>query len=166
VGDEAEAEAGIQFSIARDGTVLVEGIVGTMYRGGALAVGDYSLSEDEVDAWREAIAIAADVANAAADLGYFGPLGIDAMRYRDRDGSVKLRPIQDVNARWTMGRLCLGHQRLLRPGERGRWLFGPTAVDIESSAVVPGRRIIHTSPEQIAGQPVKLSTVVVIDSSS
>jgi hypothetical protein len=162
----AEAEAGIQLTVQRDGRVDVEGIAGTEYRGGALAVGDFSLSDDEVDLWSEATAIAKDVARAAAGVGYFGPLGIDAMRYRDRDGTLRVRAIQDVNARWTMGRLCLGHRRLLRPGERGRWLFGPTVADLEGSTEVACRRIIHTSPQEVAGQPVRLRSAVVIDSSS
>ena len=36
------------------------------------------------------------------DCGYFGPLGVDAMRYRLPDGSVHLRPLQDINARWAL----------------------------------------------------------------
>jgi hypothetical protein len=163
---EACSEAGIQLTIRRDGSVHVEGMVETHYRGGALAAGDFSFSDTETDRWCEAVPIAVDVAQAVADLGYFGPLGIDAMWYRDADDSLKLRAIQDVNARWTMGRLCLGHRRLLRPGDRGRWLFGAAVAENDAAAEVPGRRIIRTSPEQIAGAPVRLRTAVVIDSSS
>lgn len=36
--------------------------------------------------------------------GYFGPLSIDAMRYRLHDGTCKERPLQDINARYSMGR--------------------------------------------------------------
>lgn len=162
----AEAEAGIQLSIGRDGRVNVEGVVGTKYRGGALAVADFSLSAGEVARWSEAAEVARDVGKAAVDLGYFGPLGIDAMRYRDREGAVRVRAIQDINARWTMGRLSLGYRRLLRPREVGRWLFGPSVADIEVGADVGGRRIIHTSPQEIAGQPVRLCSTIVIDGSS
>jgi hypothetical protein len=162
----AEAEAGIQLTIRGDGQINVEGVVGTEYRAGALAVADFSLSADEADSWSEAVEAARDVAEAAAQLGYCGPLGIDAMRYRDRGGTPRLRAIQDVNARWTMGRLCLGYRRLLRAGERGRWLFGPSVADIEGSTEVAGRRIIHTSPDEIAGQPVRLRSALVIDGSS
>jgi hypothetical protein len=162
---DPEAEAGIQLTVDRDGSVEVEGVVGTEYRGGALALADFSLSADEVDRWSQAVQIARDVAQAAAQLGYFGPLGIDAMRYRRRDGTLRVRAIQDVNARWTMGRLCLGYRGLLRPDERGRWLLGRAIAEIEGAAKVAGRRIIRTSPEEIAGQPVRLRSGVVIDGS-
>lgn len=36
--------------------------------------------------------------------GYFGPLSIDAMRYDDAEGVCRERPLQDVNARYSMGR--------------------------------------------------------------
>ena len=36
--------------------------------------------------------------------GYFGPLSIDAMQYRSADGTNHQRPLQDVNARYSMGR--------------------------------------------------------------
>jgi len=51
-------------------------------------------------------------ANRAAERGYFGPLSIDSMRYRDHDRSIQERPLQDVNGRWTMGRCEL--ERSLR----------------------------------------------------
>ncbi len=51
-------------------------------------------------------------ANIAAEQGYFGPLSIDSMRYQQVDHSVRERPLQDVNGRWTMGRCEL--ERALR----------------------------------------------------
>ncbi|WP_437188349.1 hypothetical protein SH668x_001793 [Planctomicrobium sp. SH668] len=57
---------------------------------------------------------------------YFGPVGIDAMIFKSQNGLI-LRSIQDVNARWTMGRIAWEwSQRLQRlnptksPG--GTWL--------------------------------------------
>ena len=61
------------------------------------------------------------IAQRVQQLGYFGPLGIDAMQYRDEAGAIRLRPLQDVNARYTMGRLALGFGRVLRPGWCGTW---------------------------------------------
>ena len=43
------------------------------------------------------------VAAALHERGYFGPFGIDAYRYRDEQGSARLQPRSEVNARYTMG---------------------------------------------------------------
>lgn len=49
------------------------------------------------------------VAQALAALGYFGPFGMDAYRYRDRSGGPRLNPLSEINARYTMGwRLGIG----------------------------------------------------------
>jgi hypothetical protein len=48
-----------------------------------------------------------------ADAGYHGPLGVDAFVYRDVDGALKLRPVVEVNPRFTMGRLALAIARRL-----------------------------------------------------
>ena len=72
-----------------------------------------------------AVEVALRAARRIQDQGYFGPLGIDCMRYRGADGLIRLRPLQDINARWTMGRLSLGLRRLLKSGEFGFWWHGP-----------------------------------------
>lgn len=43
------------------------------------------------------------VGAALAAAGYFGPFGVDAFRWRDRDGVVHLRACGEVNARYSMG---------------------------------------------------------------
>ena len=40
-------------------------------------------------------------------VGYHGPLGIDAFFYRDADATLKLRPVSEINPRYTMGRVAL-----------------------------------------------------------
>ena len=47
------------------------------------------------------------VIDRAAKSGYFGPLGIDAMCFRAAAGETAWRPLQEVNARFTMGRCAL-----------------------------------------------------------
>ena len=69
------------------------------------------LSEAELSPWDDAVEIGWKVAQHMREMGYGGLVGIDAMRYRDQFGNEKLRPIQDINARYTMGRLALNLSR-------------------------------------------------------
>ena len=59
-----------------------------------------ALSATELAALSEA---ATEIASALAALGYFGPFGIDAFRYRQQDGTLAFCACCDVNARFTMG---------------------------------------------------------------
>lgn len=85
-------------------------------------------------------------------LGYFGPVGIDAMIYRTPQG-LSVRPIQDINARWTMGRLAHHwHLRLsCRQGARegGTWWH---------TLPPPGSPAIELSPSLIEGDTVSHRT--------
>lgn len=58
--------------------------------------------------WIAAIEHQRPVVRSMAEAGYIGPVGIDAMLFRHRleNREVEaIRPLQDINARWTMGRL-------------------------------------------------------------
>jgi hypothetical protein len=79
--------------------------------------------------WGLAIDVALQAARRIQSLGYFGPLGIDAMQYRDENEQLHIRPLQDINARWTMGRLSLGFRKLLKPRESAEWWHGPANID-------------------------------------
>lgn len=46
---------------------------------------------------------AEEVARELAQAGYFGPFGVDAYLYRDARGDVRLNPLGELNARYTMG---------------------------------------------------------------
>jgi hypothetical protein len=51
-------------------------------------------------------ALVAEAERVAARLsaaGYFGPFGIDAFTYRDGDGTLRLQPRSEINARYSMG---------------------------------------------------------------
>jgi len=73
--------------------------------------------------WLEAIAETKRVAERVSMAGYRGPLGIDAMWYRTPDGRVKLRALQDLNARWTMGRVGLGWRQRFSRYEASAWIW-------------------------------------------
>ena len=102
------AEAGVQFQIDRLGDVEYLGITECIARPNGVFVASRLLTTDEEAIWRDAVMIGECFARRIAETGYHGPLGIDAMRFRDKNGIEHLRPIQDINARYTMGRLALG----------------------------------------------------------
>jgi uncharacterized ferritin-like protein (DUF455 family) len=52
---------------------------------------------------------------ALADLPYRGPIGVDAFVYRDGDGHLALRPIAEVNPRYTMGRVAHEIRKKIAP---------------------------------------------------
>jgi hypothetical protein len=144
---ECVAEAGIQWTIPRKGAPVLEGVVPLLTAPSGQYRGSRFRSDGDVaGAWAEAVAAGRGVAIKLQEMGYFGPLGIDAARYRDAAGDVRLRPVQDVNARWTMGRLALGWQRL---GVGQVWRHG-------RAGDAPGNpAILKTSPLTVGGRPVQ-----------
>lgn len=53
--------------------------------------------------------------------GFLGPLGLDAFVYRGADGAVRLKPVVELNPRYTMGRLTLELMGRVRPGVGGEF---------------------------------------------
>ncbi|RLS51469.1 MAG: hypothetical protein DWH91_19120 [Planctomycetota bacterium] len=102
-----------------------------------------------------------------AQRGYRGPVGIDVMRYRV-DGQEQVRPFQDINARWTMGRLAAGwFARHLAMATSDAplptamaWLHGSESRVRE---LAPGARWIPTSPERLDNRPVGHRTWLMIE---
>ena len=71
---------------------------------------------------------AAQVADAAAHAGYAGPAGIDAFHFRipdDPEREPVLRPVVELNARFTMGTVVIGLVRRLLPRLRADLGLGP-----------------------------------------
>ncbi len=111
-------EVGVQLMVLRSGKPRVDGVTRLLVDAAGHFLGcEFTPAIDHDPLWTDAVRAGLEVAGIAQRAGYFGPLGIDAMRYRLPNGEERLRPLQDVNARWTMGRLSLGLRRLL--GERG-----------------------------------------------
>jgi hypothetical protein len=62
----------------------------------------------------EEVKESADVAGKAlCEHGYRGPFGIDAFRYRDESGRVRLNPLCEINARMTFGHVAREFSRRL-----------------------------------------------------
>ena len=59
------------------------------------------------------------LAAALRAVGFLGPLGIDAFVYRDATGNPRLKPIVEINPRYTMGRLTLELMKRVAPGSHG-----------------------------------------------
>ncbi|MCG8588912.1 MAG: hypothetical protein MJE66_06435 [Proteobacteria bacterium] len=68
---------------------------------------------------------AAGVANAAAQLGFYGPAGLDAFTYRQPDGREPLRAVVEWNARFTVGHVAIGLLRRALPRLRERVGLAP-----------------------------------------
>ncbi len=79
--------------------------------------------------------------------GYFGPVGIDAMIHELSNGERAIRPLQDVNARWTMGRLAIHWADLCFPEENDvNWIHSESA---------PSANAVRCSPLALGGKPVQ-----------
>ncbi|MDP6932754.1 MAG: hypothetical protein QGG40_07545, partial [Myxococcota bacterium] len=68
------------------------------------------------------------VGRALFELGHRGPAGVDALVFRDAVGNHRLKPIVEVNARYTMGHLALGLARQSGRGLGGRFRIITAAV--------------------------------------
>jgi len=101
------AERSFHFDIEPAGIVHDRGSVGLVTD----AAGRYLRNElfDESESteirqlWQTAGEVTRRAAESLAAQGYFGPLSIDSMLYRNGE-RLRIRPLQDINARWSMGR--------------------------------------------------------------
>lgn len=176
-------ECGLQFEIAppQSGSAgpprvefigiaqLINDSVGR-YRGSLIATDDRLQ-----DSWRAAIEHGLAVCQAAGVVGYWGPLGIDAFRFAMPNSGVALRLSNDINARFTMGRVALHLRKWLVSDEYGLWTHHVMPTDpMEFAAYskrlskfqADGVRTVATSPRKIAGEPVRQQTSLLVGRSS
>lgn len=90
--------------------------------------------------------------------GFSGPLGIDAFVYRHPDGRCRLKPVVEINPRYTMGRLTLELMRQVAPGRSG--VFRLVSRATATAAGCPGfteyaRCITGRFPLEMGGEPVE-----------
>ncbi len=74
------------------------------------------LMSDALPHYEDGSPLNQDLGKWASSRGYEGPLGIDAYVYRSPSGKLSLRPICEVNPRYTMGRIAHELRRKISPG--------------------------------------------------
>lgn len=144
-------EVGIQWTLPKSGhgQPELQGITPLLTdKQGGYRGSEFSLDGIVPTEWQHSVDVTQQAALRLQQLGYFGPLGIDAAIYEDSAGRALARPLQDINARYTMGRLSLGFRRLLRPGERGVWQHGR-----RQDLIVEVTREIELAPPLIGDTP-------------
>lgn len=183
-------EVGFQFTIPKTGEPWLEGITplftdsrGT-YRGSGLSFAAVPpLAERTSGEWPElgcassndsginsALGVAFRASRRAQERGYFGSLGIDAMCFCDANCACRWRPLQDVNARLTMGRTALGLRRLLKPGEYASWLHvrrkdasaGLRQFLQALEARLSNCRLVRTSPLTVGSREASFAALLVV----
>ena len=137
-----EADLSAQLRVSSDGDIVVVGTLEQIvsdrgsYRGhcGEVDSAGRMFSGHPDDS--ELRAAAAAVGRSAQAEGFSGPCGVDAFEFRWRDGAEwrrELRPVVELNARFTMGTVvcglvrraleAVGHELGLRPGQRYAFAF-------------------------------------------
>lgn len=96
-----------------------------------------------------------------ARVGYLGPVGIDAFVYRDGDGVSRLKPVVEINPRYTMGRVTIELMKRAAPGSSGVFRIlsyaqaGKAGFKTFSEFATDE---IRRFPLQFAGEPVRKIT--------
>lgn len=89
---------------------------------------------------------------------FLGPLGIDAFIYRDAHGRRRLKPVVEINPRYTMGRVLVELMARAAQGSHGQFrLFNRAALRAEGCAdlVSLGQRLREKFPLQFARDPAR-----------
>jgi len=90
-------------------------------------------------------------------LEFVGPVGMDAFVYRAATGETRLKPIVEINPRYTMGRVTVELMRQVCQNSSGTFrLLNLTAVRAEGCDDFPSyaKQLARKSPLQLEGEPV------------
>ncbi len=88
---------------------------------------------------------------------FTGPIGIDSFVYRDAAGAVKLKPVVEINPRYTMGRVLVELMRQTCQNSFGTFrLVNQAQLRAEGFENFPGyaRSLTEKFPLQLEGEPV------------
>ncbi len=89
--------------------------------------------------------------------GFFGPVGIDAFVYRTPQGDCRLKPIVEINPRYTMGRVTVELMKQVAPGSHGLFrLVSRPMIRAEGfdDFVTYARSLSERFPPAFEGEPV------------
>lgn len=142
-------EFGIQWDIPQSGTPPnLFGITKLQcYKNGGYAGSTTSLLPNDDPELESIIAIQRLAVTEMQRQGYFGPVGIDAMLFQQKESPRQIRPLQDINARWTMGRLAIHWAERCFPDQPNvSWLH---------CLEKPTPSALRTSPDHVGGKPVQ-----------
>jgi uncharacterized ferritin-like protein (DUF455 family) len=96
--------------------------------------------------------------NELSKRGFVGPLGVDAFVYRRPDGTCRLKPIVELNPRYTMGRVLVELMSRACPGRAGCFqLLSRKRARAEGYAdfVAYSRALVERWPLQMDGEPLR-----------
>ena len=120
-----------------------------------------SLVRDPPDISRRLLALYAEIfALLEAELravDFLGPLGIDAFVYRDATGAPRVKPIVEINPRYTMGRVAVELMRQVWQGSEGEFrLVNHAALRVAGGEGFMGyaKGLEAQFPIQLHGEPV------------
>jgi hypothetical protein len=88
---------------------------------------------------------------------FAGPVGIDAFVYRDAAGATRLKPVVEINPRYTMGRVLVELMKQTAQGSCGTFrLVNSATLRAEGFAGFPdyARSLAEKFPLQLEGDPV------------
>lgn len=88
---------------------------------------------------------------------YSGPVGIDAFVYRTAEGNHRLKPIVEINPRYTMGRVTVELMKQACPGSHGVFrLINPKMLRQEECGHFSdyASRLAKQFPLQLEGEPI------------
>jgi len=90
--------------------------------------------------------------------GYLGPVGLDCFVYRAAQGECRLKPVVEINPRYTMGRLTLSLMKQTSPGSHGLFRLVNRAIlraEGFDNFADYARALANRFPLALEGEPVR-----------
>lgn len=170
-------EGSLHFDIrgGEDDSVQHVGMTGLLNDGAGRYRGSFRpmqshFAEGSTDVIEALLASGTVICQAIQQTGYWGPVGLDFFVYSNAEGQRFLRLCNDLNARWTMGRLSLAVADRVGATGAFRWehfVTGNSAIldrAIEKALAETGKTsvaILRTSPDHVGGRDVRLGNVAI-----